>query len=52
MAKPFVPLCVGCLTGVALLVSAACVVLMFGPETLLDWDEAVYDSAGQYMGLR
>ena len=39
-------------TGAALAVAALWVVLMYGPETLLHCEDAVYDADGTYHGLR
>ena len=39
-------------TGAAIAVAALWVVLMYGPETLLHCEDAVYDADGTYHGLR
>lgn len=51
-ARPLGIVAAGGVAGVALAAAAAVAVLTFGPESLLDFGEAAYDSDGRYLGVR
>ncbi|UXA19566.1 hypothetical protein [Mycobacterium sp. SMC-4] len=43
---------VGAATGAVLVLLGCWAVMMYGPETLFEWNDIVYDADGQYAGLR